>query len=154
MAYSTRDKLYKGRSLLFQTQLRAYNCTMALSTLIKLGSALALTTGTADVLLGSKMLENGGPFPVETQPQIFADSQIRFLGGMWAGWGATLWWISNDIENRQVPLAIFGAFFVFGGLGRAISGARYGFKPGMLLPFTIIEVVTPPAVWLLGNWQN
>lgn len=104
-------------------------------------------------MLGSKMLESAGPAPVETATQILADSQIRFLGGMWAGWGAMLWWVSNDIKNRRAPLAIFGAFLMIGGLGRTISGIRHGFKPGMLLPFTLIELFVPPVVWLLGNWD-
>lgn len=56
---------------------------MSLSTFLKLGSAFALATGSADVLLGGKLLESAGPFPIETAPQIFADSQMRFLGGMW-----------------------------------------------------------------------
>lgn len=125
---------------------------MSLSTLLKVGSAFALATGTADVFLGKAILETGSRFPVDTDAQVFADSQIRFLGAMWAGWGSMLWWISNDVKGRRVPLAIFGGFFVLGGLGRAISGALYGFRPGMTLPFTLVELIVPPAVWLAGSW--
>ncbi len=78
----------------------------ALSSFFKVGSAFALITGTSDVLLGVGIVERttGVSFPVNSAAAVFADSQIRFLGGMWAGWGAMLWWASNDLRTRRVPL--------------------------------------------------
>lgn len=127
---------------------------MPLSTFLKVSAAIALATGTGDVLLGSRMLEGGAgePFPINSPVQILADSQIRFLGGMWAGWGAMLWWVSDDIRQRRTPLAILGTVIFLSGMGRVIGGIRHGFKPGLLIPFTLIELVVPPAVYLLGGW--
>lgn len=126
---------------------------MSLSTFLKIGSALPLATGAGDVLLGSKFLETAaGPFPVDKPSQVFADSQIRFLGAMWGAWSPLLWWISEDIKNRRVPLAICGASLVVGGFGRAVSGARHGYRPGFVLLFTLVEIFVPPLVWLFADW--
>lgn len=123
---------------------------MALNTVLKFGSLFAIATGTGDVLFGSKMLEGptNTPFPVTTASQVFADSQIRFLGAIWAGFGAMLWWVSDDLVERRTPLAILNVVFALGGVGRAISGIKYGFKPAFVLPFTIVELVAPALVWL------
>ena len=127
----------------------------ALPTFLKVGSAFAIATGTMDVLLGARVLENfsGVAFPVDSTAAVLADSQLRFLGGIWAGYGMMLWWASNDLRTRRVPLAILGVVMVFGGIGRSISGALYGFGSSLMVGSTAIELVVPPAVWLLGNWR-
>lgn len=94
----------------------------------------------------------GVALPVKSIPEVFADSQMRFLGGMWVGYGAMLWWVSNDLEKRQVPLAILGGVMLLAGAGRAISGAQYGFRPRVLSIFTVGELVIPLAIWLTGTW--
>lgn len=127
----------------------------ALPTFLKVGSAFAIATGTMDVLLGARTLENtsGVPFPINTVAAVLADSQLRFLGGIWAGYGMMLWWASNDLRTRRVPLAILGGVMMFGGIGRSISGALYGFSSSLIVGFTAIELLVPPAVWLFGNWR-
>lgn len=122
---------------------------MALTIFLKAGSLFAIGTGMADVFLGSKMVETHDRFPLTTTSQIFADSQIRYFGAMWACWGAMMWWASNDVLERRTPIDILSAFMVIGGVGRVIGGIRHGFKPDIVLPFTIIELVVPPAVWLM-----
>jgi len=128
----------------------------SLSTFLKTFSAFAIGTGTASVLLGVRMIEaeSGGPLPVDSAATIFADSQFRFLGGIWAGYGAMLWWTSNDLHRRQVPLAILGSAMVLGGIGRAVSGTLYGFGSQLVYAATIVELLVPPAIWLLGNWHG
>jgi len=126
----------------------------ALSSFFKVGSAFALITGTSDVLLGVGIVERttGVSFPVNSAAAVFADSQIRFLGGMWAGWGAMLWWASNDLRTRRVPLAILGTVMVLSGIGRSISGVLHGFGSGLVVGATAVELVVPPAIWILGRW--
>lgn len=40
---------------------------------------------------------------------------------------------------------------VFAGVGRVISGLRYGFASGLIVAFTGVEVLGPPVVWFLGG---
>ncbi len=126
-----------------------------LSTFLKVGSAFAMLTGTMDVILGVGMLERGSgvPFPVDSAAAVLADTQLRFLGGIWAGYGMMLWWASSDLQTRRTPLAILGGVMVSGGIGRSISGALHGFGSSLIVAFTAIELVVPPAIWLLGNWR-
>lgn len=126
-----------------------------LSTFLKVGSVFAMATGTMDVLLGAQTLENtsGVPFPINTPAAVLADSQLRFLGGIWAGYGLMLWWAASDLRARRVPLALLGGVMVFGGIGRSISGALYGFGSSLIVGFTAIELIVPPVVLLLGDWR-
>lgn len=123
-----------------------------LSNFLKFGSVFAMITGSADVLIGTRMIEigTGESFPINTPTAALVDSQIRFLGGMWAAVGAIIWWVSNDIQARRVPLAILGGFMFFAGIGRAISGALHGFSSPLVASFTAVELIGPPAIWLLG----
>ena len=115
-----------------------------------------MLTGTMDLLLGVRMLESGSgvSFPINSAAAVLADSQLRFLGGIWAGYGTMLWWASSDLRTRRVPLAILGGIMVFAGVGRTISGTLHGFSSPLILGFTVIELVVPPAVWVLGNWTE
>lgn len=124
----------------------------SLSNFLKFGSVFAMITGGADVLIGTRMIEigTGESFPINSPTAALIDSQIRFLGGMWAAVGAVVWWISNDIQARSVPLAILGGWVFVGGIGRAISGALHGFSSPIVVSFTAVELVGPPAIWLLG----
>lgn len=115
-----------------------------------------MATGTMDLLFGVRMLESGSgaSFPMNSAAAVLADSQFRFLGGIWTGYGMMLWWTSNDIRTRRVPLAILGGIMGFGGIGRTISGVLHGFSSPLILGFTAIELVVPPAIWVLGNWRE
>ncbi len=127
---------------------------MALSTFLKIGSTFALVVGGLDALLGAGAIEPvaGVPLPVDSVATITADSQIRFLGTMWAGYGAMLWWVSKDVKARRVPFGILGVVLFVGGIARSISAAKYGFPVGALTAATAVELVVPPAIWLLGGW--
>ena len=127
-----------------------------LPTFLKVSSAFAMLTGTADVLLGTRMIESGSgaSFPIDSAAAVLADSQLRFLGAMWAGYGAILWWVSCDLRERRVPLAILGGVMVAGGAGRAISGALHGFSSRLWLGLMVGELLIPPAIWFLTNWRG
>jgi len=127
----------------------------ALPILLKLGSAFIMGLGTTNLLFGVSMLEGlaKAPFPIKSAVGPVADSQLRFLGGIEAGWGAMVWWASNDVSTRQVPLAILGGTMVYGGIGRAISGAQHGYSSVQIPIFMAIEVGVPLAFWLFGDWR-
>ena len=125
---------------------------MALSRSLKVGSAFAIVTGSMDALFGLTMLEglSGDSLPISSTVSVVADSQFRYLGSMWACYGAMLWWAADDLQARRVPLAILGGAMFFGGIGRAISAASHGFGTRLIGGFTAFELLAPPAIWLLG----
>ena len=118
-------------------------------------SLFSIATGTADVFTGASGVASlsGHPLPVDSPAMVLADSQLRFLGGMWGGWGAMLWWVSNDLDTRAEPLAILGAVMVFCGVGRLISAVKHGFGSNSIAVAAAVEVLVPPAVWLFGGWS-
>jgi hypothetical protein len=85
-----------------------------------------------------------------TSPEsILADSQYRYFGATWASYGGLLWWIADDIEARKVPLSILAGFMVVGGVGRVISGVKYGFSHGAAKVATVAEFVMPGLLWVV-----
>ena len=122
---------------------------------LKAISVLIMGLGTSNVVLGGSMLEGLAktPFPIKTAIGRVADNQLRFFGGVEAGWGAMLWWASNDLSTRQVPLAILAGTMVYGAVGRAIAAARHGFPSAQIPVFMALEAGVPLAVWLFGNFN-
>lgn len=118
--------------------------------LLKGVGSFAMITGAADVFVGTKMLEGlaGESLPVTTVADAITDSQIRFLGSTWAGFGAMMWWVSNDIPSRRTPLAILLAAFFLGGIGRSLSILLHGHATPFLAGFIGVELLGTPAVWL------
>ncbi len=124
----------------------------ALSTPLKLTSAFAVVTGLMNLIAGVGWLETitGVPLPVENRAAVFADSQLRFFGAIWAGYGAMLWWASNDVRGRRVPLTIMACTMALSGIGRTISGFQHGFSSAFTATFPAIELLAPSALWFLG----
>ncbi|RGP73882.1 hypothetical protein FSPOR_1576 [Fusarium sporotrichioides] len=78
------------------------------------------------------------------------DSQYRFLGAMYMGFGAVVGWTSFDISERHVPLAVIMGTLVLAGIARAVSGAVFGWAVPWLRRATIVEIVVPPFIYWLG----
>lgn len=118
--------------------------------LLKGFGAFAMLTGTADALIGTKMVEvlAGGEFPIIHAVDAVMDSQIRFLGSTWAGFGAIMWWVSNDMTTRRQPLALLLGTVVLGGIGRSLSMLASGHVTPLFLSFIGVELLVPPAIWV------
>jgi hypothetical protein len=104
-----------------------------------------------DVCLGIDMINSiSGPLPTRSPAVALVDSQIRFLGAMWAGYGMMLWWTSNDLETRRTPLGLLGAIMFLAGLGRLLSGLSHGFSATWVQVATAAELFGPVAMYSLG----
>ncbi|GAM86221.1 hypothetical protein ANO11243_042330 [Dothideomycetidae sp. 11243] len=102
--------------------------------------------GTLDVCLGIEMLGGTAQFPAASPVTAITDSQVRFLGSAWAGWGVMLWWASNDVRGRQTPLALLGGVIFAGGIGRALSARRFGFGAQWIPVVMWVELLGPGAL--------
>jgi hypothetical protein len=123
--------------------------------LIKSASAFVLSINSLALLTGTRVLANPktNTFVPKTTSTALAESQIRYLAGMAAALGAIAWWASNNLQTRQVPLAIAGMGPFVGGLGRALAGWKHGFGPGMRGAMWA-EMAIPVVVWGVGSVQG
>lgn len=156
------ENLYKGNSSLNRLYDNHFSRSTQLNRMATLGqvrglsiglkamSTLALVTGLMDVCLGKDFVEQvTGPINASPEAVALIDSQMRYLGSIWAGYGSLLWWTSNNLQSRRHLLPFLGGSMLLGGVGRLVSGLSYGFAPPVMAFFTGLELVLPPLVWLL-----
>lgn len=122
--------------------------------ILKVSSAFAILTGSLDTILGVKALGGASVFTPGSATTAFADSQFRFLGSMWASYGVVLWWVSNDVKNRKVPLALMGGMMFVGGLGRVLSEIQHGCGAAWVRGAIVVELLGPVGLYLLGRSQG
>ena len=104
-----------------------------------------------DTILGTEMLGGAAVLPAGLPSTAIADSQIRFFGSVWAGYGVMLWWTSNDLRTRQVPLVLLGGVCFVAGLGRMLSSFKHGFGATWVKVAMWAELLGPGVVYLLGR---
>jgi hypothetical protein len=114
---------------------------------LRVFASFAIVTGSLDIIAGTQVLTGGG---AHLSPDVAADpvlnSQIKYLGAIWVGFGAALWWTTRDLRGRSVMLHILlGAVFL-GGIGRLLSALQFGMGPPLLTAFIVIELVGPVLV--------
>lgn len=120
----------------------------ALRGVLRAFAIFALATGSLDVVLGADVLAiSGATVPPASSLDPMLDSQLRFCGGIWAGWGAMLLWTCGDLPARRAALTILALSLLVSGLGRSFAAALHG-QPPLLLGLIAVEVVGPPLVLL------
>jgi hypothetical protein len=110
--------------------------------------ALTVGLGTVQVSFGvrSPLYE-----PADLPPFPILDSNLRFFGGMGLGLGLILLWLLPSIERRTHLFRAVWLCAFLGGVGRLISWPIVGSPSGLLIGFTILEVLGAP---LLVCWQH
>lgn len=124
--------------------------TSSLPTILKGCALFNLTMGTINLTIGQDMLAGPSVFTPGSPSSALADSQIRYLGGIFASSGIIVWWASNDILHRRVPLASVGLGIFVGGLGRWVAGVKHGFGPKTKMVMWV-ELVAPLVLWISGR---
>ncbi|WP_062991123.1 DUF4345 domain-containing protein [Nocardia anaemiae] len=84
---------------------------------------------------------------------VTADSQTRFFGGIFVGYGLAWIWAA-----RQVPIAThavhwLAGIFLLSGIARLISVAVYGWPHWFQIVLTAIEFALPPIFFWLAAAQ-
>lgn len=92
-------------------------------------AVLALVTGTIDVLLGLAAQATIGAALEEGYGDPLLNSQVRYLGAIWFGFGWLLTYCLRDLP-RYAPI-VRGALWVvvLGGFGRLASVLQFGHPP-------------------------
>ncbi|WP_156891692.1 DUF4345 domain-containing protein [Nevskia ramosa] len=118
-------------------------------------AVLALLTGAVDVLIGLPGQQKIGAALAEGYTDPLLNSQLRYLGAVWFGFGVLLWHCLGDLP--KYASIVRGAFIIvfIGGLGRVASVFQFGFPPSDLgrnfvILATAIEIVGMPVllVWM------
>ena len=123
------------------------------SIVIKAFCLLPLLTGIADMVGGTWILMQGGlqlPHDVAIDPIL--NSQIKFWGAIWLGFGASLWWVSNEPHKRGTMFIILMSTLFLSGLGRALSYALFG-SPGTVLTGAMAIELVGGLLFLLWHRQ-
>lgn len=117
-------------------------------------SLIALLTGAMDVIVGVAGQANIGVGPAASPPfDPVLDSQIRFLGAVWLGFGAIQLIALLELQRYGTILQLCFGITVLGGLGRALSLAIVGHPTSgigsVFLAIAIaIELVLVPCAWI------
>lgn len=122
----------------------------AIPTILKGYALFAFLMGSSNTAYGETMLGDTTLFKPNSATSALTDSQIRYLGAQFAATGAIAWWVSNNVLERKMPLAIIGAGLVVGGLGRLRTGLKHGFEPRMKAAMGV-ELVLPTLFWVFGK---
>jgi hypothetical protein len=113
---------------------------------------IPILTGILDLVLGASSLNlDGALLSSEVVNNIVLDSQIRFLGAIWLGFGMILYWILFSIEKQTILFRLVAGSIFLGGIGRLTSALLVGLPPILLIAATVLELVGMP---LLVLWQS
>ena len=115
-----------------------------MSTLLRVLAIVPVTTGLMTVLLGSSIIPDGET----TAPSV--ESELRFYGAFWVGFGLYLWTLAPDVRRRPAELRVAMAVLVLGAVGRALALADVGRPHGWFLFLMALEVLIP---LVLVTWQ-
>ena len=120
-------------------------------------ASIPVITGLGDALIGLEMQRGIGARPPEAA---FVDpllqSQIRFLGAVWFGFGVLMFVFLRDLARYGGLLKIALATIFFGGIGRILAILTVGMpEPAVgqafVIVVTLIEIVGMPLLyaWLV-----
>lgn len=113
--------------------------------LVALGAA-CVGIGLAHVLFGPVVIP--GSIPVNAT----MDSEDRFYGAIFAGFGAVALWCARDVERKLTAVMALAGIFYLGGVARLFSIAATGLPDPFFIAMTAIELVLPRVmVWLAAR---
>ncbi len=119
---------------------------------IKLLAPITIVAGFSHVVLGlSADLLLGANAPAELRSDPVLDSQNRFYGTIFMGYGVLLLLCATDPRKYALLFRILGGFIFLGGIARLISAALHGLPAPPVVGLIVIELVGVP---LLLWWHS
>lgn len=121
----------------------------ALTRVVRIFCLLPLVTGPLDLAQGVRVLRPASamiPERVAADPAL--NSEVKFFGAIWFGYGLTLWRASADPRaNAGLFRLLLGILFL-SGIGRAAAAVQFG-RPGRLFAGAmVLELVGAPLLLL------
>ncbi|MFB8274525.1 DUF4345 domain-containing protein [Nocardia colli] len=111
---------------------------------------LSLVMGVACVGIGILHLAAGiDGIPDMGSSGVTADSQTRFFGAIFLGYGVVWIWAARQTPIPATVIRWLAGIFLLGAVGRFISVAVYGWPHWFQIVLTALEVALPPIyLWL------
>ncbi|MFC7450268.1 DUF4345 domain-containing protein [Rhodococcus daqingensis] len=81
---------------------------------------------------------------------VTADSQSRFFGAIFVGYGVAWIWAARRSPIPAVAVRWLAGIFLLGGVGRLISIAVHGWPHWFQIVLTVIELALPPVFFWLS----
>ena len=95
----------------------------------------------ADVLLGAELSSAALSDPV-------LDSQNRFYGTTFIGYGGLLFLCATDVRKYATVFSLVSGFIFLGGVARLISAVQVGLPPPLVIGLIASELIgIPVVVW-------
>jgi Domain of unknown function (DUF4345) len=122
---------------------------LALKVILIVGGIAAVLIGVAHIVLGPASIP--GSLPVNAT----MDSEDRFYAAIFLGFGVSILWCAQSIEQRGRVIRFLIAVFFLGGCARVISLMLVGPPNHFFQALTAVELLLPPVVWfLLGRVER
>jgi hypothetical protein len=124
-----------------------------LKTVVQILCLLPLITGAMDLVMGARVLNAAGAaLSVEALSDPILNSQIRFWGAIWFGFGVVLWVVARDLHGNALWFRLLCGVLLISGIGRAVSMLQFGLPSPPLIGATVIELVgIPLLLWWHSN---
>jgi hypothetical protein len=114
-----------------------------LQAILIVGGVAAVLIALGHIVLGTAFIPGAGSVSATM------DSEDRFYAAIFLGFGLTLLWCAGSIERRAQVIRFLLALFFLGGCARVISIILVGPPHPFFQAMTALELLVPPAVWLL-----
>ncbi|MFQ6328249.1 DUF4345 domain-containing protein [Nocardia sp. CWNU-33] len=116
---------------------------------------LTMAMGVACVAIGFFHLGFGiDGIPDMGSSGVTADSQTRFFGAIFVGYGVVWIWAARQSPISAVAIRWLAGIFLLGAVGRGISLAVYGWPHWFQIVLTAIELVLPPVFFVLSRGEE
>ena len=121
----------------------------ALRVTLRIFCVIPFVTGAVDMIGGAKFLAaTGANLPPQSIADPLLNNQMGFWGGIWFGFGITLWYASARLRTDPALLRILLGVLFLSGVGRAISVAFHGWTVPVLTAAMLLELIGPALIWL------
>ena len=93
----------------------------------------------SDALLGAKL-------PLEVLSDPVLDSQNRFYGVIFIGYGTLIFLCASDVRKYSSVLRIVAGFIFLGGFGRLVSIVLFGLPTPPVIALIAVELIGVPLL--------